>query len=156
MEEEKLQLQQALKMVQDIEYKIQQKLLIADDIRKNISKIDNIEYIEKVKSRCIEYLENFDKECKTNARNLINEVPLLIAIYEDFVQELIQPTAISKKAEKESQRIKDELINTLEPQQIKLFKEAEDIEENLSDERERQAYIYGYIISTIQKQEAIK
>ena len=156
MEEEKMQLQQALKMVQDIEYKIQQKLLIADDIRKTISKIDNIEYIEKVKSRYIEYLENFDKECKTNARNLINEVPLLIAIYEDFVQELIQPTAISKKAEKELQRIKDELINTLEPQQIKLFKEAEDIEENLSDERERQAYIYGYIISTIQKQEATK
>lgn len=156
MEQEREKLQEVLKIVQEIERKLQQKLSVEDDIRNIINKIDNIEYLQKVKSRCTEYLQNFDNECKTNSIELIKVAPLLFAIYEDFIQLLIQPTTISKQAEKEFQKVNDELRNTLDTEQIKLLEQVESLSETMADEREIQAYLYGYVMATIERKETTK
>ena len=145
-----------IKTVQDIECKLQQKLSVEDDIKRMIAKIDNIEFIQKVKTRCKEYLENFDNECKTNSIDLNKMSPLLIAIYEDFIQLLIQPTTISKEAEKELLKLTDELRNDLNTEQYNLLEEVQSLEYTLGDERERQSYLYGFILATILKQESMK
>ena len=153
MEQERIKLEEVLKTVQDIECKLQQKLSVEDDIKRIIAKIDNIEFIQKAKTRCKEYLQNFDNECKTNSIELIKVAPLLLAIYEDFIQLLIQPTTISKQAEKELGKVNEELRNTLDNIQKELLEQVESLSETMADEREIQAYLYGYVMATVERKE---
>lgn len=100
----------------------------------------------KSKKSWIEYLKIFDNECGTNSLNLAKDVPLLLAIYEEFVQDIIQPTETSKRVHHELVRVSDEFRNTLNREQIQLLEQLQDYMEEIHSESERQAFVFGYLI----------
>lgn len=109
----------------------------------------------KSKKRWIEYLKIFDNECGTNSLNLAKDVPILLAIYEDFAQNIIQHTESSKKVHNEMVRVSDELRNTLDREQIKLLEEVQNCMEEIHCDSERQAFIFGYLIMSHLKEEGL-
>ena len=100
-----------------------------------------------------EYLKYFDAECKTDAEHLIKEIPLLTAIYEDFVPQLIRESKISKMASDLQAKLTDELNNVLTHDEQKKLLEWQELEHTIYDEREQQIFICGYAISTLLRYE---
>lgn len=100
-----------------------------------------------------EYLKYFDAECKTDAEHLIKETPLLTAIYEDFVPQLIRESKISKMASDLQAKLTDELNNVLTHDEQKKLLEWQELEHTIYDEREQQIFICGYVISTLLRYE---
>lgn len=101
-----------------------------------------------------EYLKFFDEECKTNAKDLIKETPLLVALYEDFVQQLVQESKLSKLASETQEKITDELQNILTKDEQKLLQTWQEQEEIIYEEREQQIFVYGYIMSSLLRYES--
>lgn len=116
-----------------------------------------LEFLLKTKSRkrWIEYLKIFDNECGTNSIDLARDVPMLLAIYEDFAQNIIQSTESSIKAHNELVRVSDEFRNTLNREQIELLEELQDCMEEIHCDSERQAFIFGYLIMSHLKEEGL-
>lgn len=106
------------------------------------------------KNRYKEYLKFFDEECKTNAKEIIKETPLLIALYEDFVQQLVQESKLSKLANEKQAKITEELQNILTRDEQKLLLEWQEQEHTIYDEREQQIFVYGYTISNLLRYES--
>ena len=117
---------------------------------------NRLEYLLKHKSkkRWIEYLRIFDNECGTNSIDLARDVPILLAIYENFVQDIIQPTETSKRVHKEQIRVSDELRNSLNHEQIQLLEELQDCMEEIHSDNERKAFVFGYLIMSHLKSES--
>ena len=88
----------------------------------------------KSKKRWIEYLKIFDNECGTNSIDLARDVPMLLAIYENFVQDIIKPTETSIKVHNELVRVSDEFRNTLNQEQIQLLEEVQEFMEEIHSE----------------------
>lgn len=103
-----------------------------------------------------EYLRYLDEECKTNADELIRETPMLLAIYEDFVQQLVRESKISKMASESQSKIADELKNILTHDEQKLLLKWQECEATIYDEREQQIFVYGYVISSLLRMESRK
>ena len=101
-----------------------------------------------------EYLKFFDEECKKNAEQLIKETPLLVALYEDFAQQLVQQSKLSKLASETQARITEELENILTRDEQKLLQTWQEQEEIIYEEREQQIFVYGYVMSTLLRYES--
>ena len=115
---------------------------------------NRIEYLLKSKKLGIQYLKNFDNECATNSLNLAKDVPLLLTIYQEFVQDIIRPTETSKRVHNELVRVSDEFRNTLNREQIQLLEQMQDYMEEIHSESERQAFVFGYLIMSHLKSES--
>ena len=115
---------------------------------------NRIEYLLKSKNLGIQYLKNFDIECATNSLNLAKDVPLLLTIYQEFVQDIIRPTETSKRVHNELVRVSDEFRNTLNREQIQLLEQMQDYMEEIHSESERQAFVFGYLIMSHLKSES--
>lgn len=109
---------------------------------------------QKSKYRYKEYLRFFDEECNTNAEQLIKETPLLVALYEDFAQQLVQQSKISKLASEAQEKITEELQNILTRDEQKLLVEWQEKESIIYEEREKQLFVYGYIMSSLLRYES--
>ena len=109
----------------------------------------------KSKKRWIEYLGIFDNECGTNSIDLARDVPMLLAIYENFVQDIIKPTETSIKVHNELVRVSDEFRNTLNQEQIQLLEEVQEFMEEIHSDNERKAFVFGYLIMSHLKKEGL-
>lgn len=109
----------------------------------------------KSKKRWIEYLKIFDNECGTNSIDLARDVPMLLAIYENFVQDIIKPTETSIKVHNELVRVSDEFRNTLNQEQIQLLEEVQEFMEEIHSDNERKAFVFGYLIMSHLKKEGL-
>lgn len=103
-----------------------------------------------------EYLKIFDNEFDTNSRELSKDVPLLIALFQDFIQNIIQLTNTTKKVHNDLVRTSDELRTTLEPYQIALLEKLQDYDCEIQNDREQQAFVYGYVTAIHLKAESRK
>lgn len=108
----------------------------------------------KQKYKYKEYLKFFDEECKTNAEEIIKETPLLVALYEDFAQQLVQQSKLSKLASEAQEKITDELKNILTRDEQQLLQEWQEKENIIYEEREQQIFVYGYIMSSLLRYES--
>ena len=102
------------------------------------------------------YLEIFDNEYNTNSRVLSKDVPLMLEIFKKFSQDIIQLTDETRKVHADVVRTSDELRNTLEPYQIALLEKMQDYDSEIQDDREQQAFVYGYVTATHLKLESRK
>ena len=93
----------------------------------------------------LEYLKLFDDVCNTNSKELAKEIPLMIAIFQNFSQDIIQLTNTTKKVHADLAKTSDELRNTLEPYQIALLEKIQEYDFEIQDDREQQAFVYGYV-----------
>lgn len=110
--------------------------------------------IINMKRKFKEYLKIFDNEFDTNSRELSKDVPFLMALFQDFIQNIIQLTNTTKKVHADLVRTSDELRNTLEPYQIDLLEKMQDYDSEIQDNREIQAFVYGYVTAIHLKAES--
>lgn len=102
----------------------------------------------------LEYLRIFDDACNTNSKELAKEIPLMIAIFQNFSQDIIQLTNTTKKVHADLVKTSDELRNSLEPYQIALLEKIQEYDFEIQDDREQQAFVYGYVTAIHLKDES--
>lgn len=112
------------------------------------------EELEKAKSNFQDYLEGFDEEFETHTKERIKETPLLLKVFNEFVEEIYQPTQIYNLALKLRNQIKDEMEETFTIEQLKLIEQYQFYEDRMSDDMIEQAFIYGYAMNDELKYEA--
>ena len=114
------------------------------------------EELEKAKSNFQDYLEGFDEEFETHTKERIKETPLLLKVFNEFVEEIYQPTQIYNLALKLRNQIKDEMEETFTIEQLKLIEQYQFYEDRMSDDMIEQAFIYGYAMNDELRYEAKK
>lgn len=102
----------------------------------------------------LEYLKIFDDACNTNSKELAKEIPLMLEIFKNFTQDIIQLTNNTKKMHDKLTKTSDELRNSLEPYQIALLEKIQEYDFEIQDDREIQAFVYGYVTAIHLKAES--
>lgn len=95
------------------------------------------------------YLENFDRIFGTKVNKKIKlNMPMLHIIFENFREDVYSPS----KKYKELRRKKIELFNKfrkdLRDEQMKIFNNYNEIENQITEEIEEQLFMFGYIVAT--------
>ncbi len=114
------------------------------------------EELEKAKSNFQDYLAGFDEEFETHTKERIKETPLLLKVFNEFVQEIYQPSKIYKLALKIKNDINEEMRKTFTEEQKQLLEQWQYCEDRILDDMIEQSFIYGFAMSTQLIDEAIK
>ena len=109
-----------------------------------------------MKRKFKEYLKIFDNSCYTNSRELFKDIPLMLEIFKNYSQDIIQLTDETRKIHNELVMTSDELRDSLEPYQIALLEKLQDYDSEIQDDREQQAFVYGYVAAIHLKLESRK
>lgn len=102
------------------------------------------------------YLQGFDEEFETQTTKRIKETPLLINLFQEFIQEIYQPSELYNIVLETKIKISDELNKTLNKEQKHLVKQMEFCDDKIVDDIIEQAFIYGYAMSCQLREEAVK
>ena len=102
------------------------------------------------------YLAGFDEEFKTHTKNRIQETPLLLKLFNDFIQQIYRPSKIYKLALKNKNEISEKLNKTLTEEQKQLFKQWQYFDDEILFDLTEQSFIYGYSMCCQLREEAIK
>ena len=120
--QEQVQLQKSMEQDQE-ELKIKQQIQVLDKVKKTmysrinefnkeeqelIKRLDNLE--QQKKENYKNYLEGFDEEFETHTKVRIKETPLLIGIFNEFVQQVYRPSKMYWLVAKTKEIINQELI----------------------------------------------
>lgn len=124
-----------------------------DVSKDNINKKD-IE--EKRINNVKDYLKGFDTEFETSMQEKIKEVPLLISLYQEFLQEVYQPSKRYKLALKLRNEINDDIEKTFTEEQQELMKQYKECELIMIDDITEEAFVYGFSLAYQLKEESIK
>ena len=166
--QEQVQLQKSMEQDQE-ELKIKQQIQVLDKVTKTmysrinefnneqqelIKQLDDIETLRKQNYK--NYLEGFDEEFETHTQLRIKETPLLLALFNEFVQEIYRPSEMYKLAAKTKNIINDELLKTLNEEQKDLLEQWQYCEDRILDDMVEQAFVYGYATAVELREEAIK
>lgn len=120
---------------------------------------DNInkKYIkEKRINNVKDYLKGFDKEFETNMQEKIKEIPLLISLYQEFLQEVYQPSNRYKLALKLRNEINDDIEKSFSAKQQELMKQYKECGLIMIDDIAEESFIYGFSLAYQLKEESIK
>lgn len=165
--QEQVQLQKSMEQDQE-ELKIKQQIQVLDKVKKTmyskidkfnneqqklIKQLDDIEELRKQNYK--NYLESFDEEFETHTKNRIKETPLLMGIFNEFVEHIYKTSNMYWVAAKTKEMIKDDLLKTLNDEQKDLLEQLQLCEDRILDDMTEQAFIYGYAISVESREEAV-
>src|SRR5699024_8994829 len=92
-------------------------LLCGIDLKKDNTKTNKKEIESKRENKIKDYLEGFDEEFETNIKERIKETPLLINLFNDFVQQIYKPSKLYKLAIKTQNDIYEEMKKTFTEEQ---------------------------------------
>ena len=124
------------------------------DVSKN--NINKKDIKEKRINNVKDYLKGFDKEFETNVQEKIKEVPLLISLYQEFLQEVYQPSNRYKLALKLRNEINDDIEKTFTEEQQEIMKQYKECELIMIDDMTEESFIYGFSLAYQLKEESIK
>ena len=124
------------------------------DVSKN--NINKKDIKEKRINNVKDYLKSFDKEFETNVQEKIKEVPLLISLYQEFLQEVYQPSNRYKLALKLRNEINDDIEKTFTEEQQELMKQYKECVLIMIDDMTEESFIYGFSLAYQLKEESIK
>lgn len=131
-------------------------LLYNYNIEKNNAKIPKEEIKEKRIVNVKDYLEGFDKEFETYTQEKIKEVPLLINLYQEFLQEVYQPSKRYLLALKIKNEINEDIEKTFTEEQQELMKQFKECQDIMMNDMNEESFIYGYCMASELREEAIK
>lgn len=131
-------------------------LLYNYNIEKNNAKIPKEEIKEKRIVNVKDYLEGFDKEFETYTQEKIKEVPLLINLYQEFLQEVYQPSKRYLLALKIKNEINEDIEKTFTEEQQELMKQFKECQDIMINDMNEESFIYGYCMASELREEAIK
>ena len=103
-----------------------------------------------------DYLKGFDTEFETNMQEKIKDVPLLISLYQEFLQEVYQPSNRYKLALKLRNEINDDIEKTFTEEHQELMKQYKECELIMIDDIAEESFIYGFSLAYQLKEESIK
>ena len=126
------------------------------NIEKNNAKIPKEEIKEKRIVNVKDYLEGFDKEFETYTQEKIKEVPLLINLYQEFLQEVYQPSKRYLLALKIKNEINEDIEKTFTEEQQELMKQFKECQDIMINDMNEESFIYGYCMASELREEAIK
>ena len=126
------------------------------NIEKDNAKITKEEIEEKRKVNVKDYLEGFDKEFETYTQEKIKEVPLLINLYQEFLQEVYQPSKRYLLALKIKNKINDDIEETFTEEQQELMKQFKECQDIILNDMTEESFIYGYCMASELREEAIE
>ena len=92
----------------------------------------------------------------THTKDRIKETPLLINLFNDFVQQIYKPSKLYKLAIKTQNDIYEEMKKTFTEEQKQLLEQWKFCEDRILDDMLEQSFIYGYSMSCQLREEAIK
>ena len=131
------------------ELKIKQQIQVLDKVKKTI--YSRINEFNKEEQELIKHLDNLEQQKKENYKNhlegfethtqlRIKETPLLLALFNEFVQEIYRPSKMYKLAAKTKNIINDELLKTLNEEQKNLLEQWQYCEDRILDDMVEQAF----------------
>ena len=118
-----------------------------------IKKLDDIEELKKANYK--NYLEGFDEAFETHTQDRLKETPLLMRMFNEFVEHIFKPSNMYWLAAKTKNRIKEDLSKTLTDEQKDMLEQLQLCEDRILDDMTEQAFIYGYSIAMQSREEAI-
>ena len=108
----------------------------------------------KMECKFKKYLEDFDEQFETHTAKRMTEIPLLLTVFNEFIQENYKPSEIYNLALKLRNQIKDEMEETFTKEQLELIEQYQFYEDRMSDDMIEQAFIYGYAMNDELRYEA--
>lgn len=166
--QEQVQLQKSMEQDQE-ELKIKQQIQVLDKVKKTmysrinefnkeeqelIKHLDNLE--QQKKENYKDYLKGFDEEFETYTKDRIKETPLLMRMFNEFVEHIFKPSNMYWVAAKTKEMIKDDLLKTLDDREKDLLEQLQLCEDRILDDMIEQAFVYGYATAVELREEAIK
>lgn len=124
------------------------------DQQELIRKLDDIEELKKANYK--DYLEGFDNEFETHTKERIKETPLLMGIFNEFIDHIYKPSNMYWVAAKAKNMIKEDLLKTLNDEQKNMLEQLQECEDRILDDMTEQAYVYGYATAVQLRDEAVK
>lgn len=125
------------------------------DLKKDNTKINKKEVESKRENKIKNYLEGFDEEFETHTKERIKETPLLINLFNNFVQQIYRPSKLYKLVIKTKNNIYEEMEKTFKEEQKQLLEQWKFCEDRILDDMLEQSFIYGYSMSCQLREEAI-
>ncbi len=130
-------------------------LLYGYDFKEEKPKVSKEEIEEKRKVNVRNYLEGFYKEFKIYKKEITKEIPLLINLYEEFLQEVYNPSDRYKLALKIINEINEDIEKTFSEEQQELMKQFKECQDIMIDDMVQEAFVYGYAMASELKKEVI-
>ncbi len=130
-------------------------LLYEYDFKEEKPKVSKEEIEEKRKVNVRNYLEGFYKEFKIYKKEITKEIPLLINLYEEFLQEVYNPSDRYKLALKIINEINEDIEKTFSEEQQELMKQFKECQDIMIDDMVQEAFVYGYAMASELKEEVI-
>lgn len=131
-------------------------LLYNYNIDKDNTKITKEEIEEKRTVNVKDYLEGFDKEFETYTKEKIKEIPLLINLYQEFLQEVYHPSKRYLLALKIKKEINEDIEKTFTEEQQELMKQFKECQDIILNDMTEESFIYGYCMASELREEAIE
>ncbi len=103
-----------------------------------------------------EYLEQFKKEFEVHREFRIKETPILLNIFNEFIENLYSPTPTYQKATKMKCKLNEEMKQTFTQEQKELLEQWQYYEDRILDDMVEQAFVYGYAMAVATQEEATK
>lgn len=130
-------------------------LLYGYNFKEEKPKVSKEEIEEKRKVNVRNYLEGFYKEFKIYKKETTKEIPLLINLYEEFLQEVYNPSDRYKIALKIINEINEDIEKTFSEEQQELMKQFKECQDIMIDDMMQEAFVYGYAMASELKEEVI-
>lgn len=130
-------------------------LLYGYNFKEEKPKVSKEEIEEKRKVNVRNYLEGFYKEFKIYKKETTKEIPLLINLYEEFLQEVYNPSDRYKIALKIINEINEDIEKTFSEEQQELMKQFKECQDIMIDDMVQEAFVYGYAMASELKEEVI-
>lgn len=156
MQKRKEQLEEDLKVIEQLEKNTGQKFETSKAIKKELDNLQQMINEEEERKNYKYYLKGFDEEFQTHLQDRMKETPLLLNLFREFVKEIYSPTKIERLAVHIKAEIKEELDNTLTIEQKYYMEQLQFLEDRILDDMVEQGFVYGYAMGIQLKNEAIK
>lgn len=131
-------------------------LLYKNDISNKELKIDNKKIEEKRQTNVKDYFKGFYKEFEIYREEKIKEIPVILRLYENFIEEIYQPSKRYKLALKIRNEINEDIEKTFTDEQKEIMTQYKECENIMTDDMVQEAFVYGYSMCSQLKEESTK
>lgn len=110
----------------------------------------------KTKDKLNEILSEWEKICDARERKRIRQTPVIMSLYKEHFQSVVEPTKYQQMASQLRAKISEELRNTLDNYQRNLLEQWEEYEDMVIENKIQEAYVYGFITGSTIRSETMK
>ena len=131
-------------------------VLYKNDILDKELKIDNKKIEEKRQANVKDYFEGFYEELEIYREEKTKEIPVILRLYEEFIEEIYQPSKRYKLALKIRNEINTDIEKTFSKEQKEIMKQFKECESILIDDMIDKALVYVYAMCNQLTEETTK